>query len=663
MRFLYLIQLCLVIALAGCTNQEADTQAADGSVIVPQAGVATEATAEANAAIAERLPLDNRIDFENAERGFLAKIEADEILNEDGSVAWSNTRFDFLEGAAPDTVNPSLWRQGQLNRIHGLFEVTDRIYQIRGYDLSTMTLIAGDTGWIIVDPLLTPATSRAGLALANETLGARPVMAVIFTHSHADHFGGVRGVLSEEDIATRGAQIVAPAGFTIEAVSENVLAGTYMTRRANFQFGTAVPPGPEGQVGTGLGQALSVGTVGLIEPTVELSGDGEQLTLDGVLFEFIDAGETEAPSEFMFYLPQFRALSGAEVVTGTFHNVLTPRGAQVRNTLKWSQVIDDVLVRYGDRSDVLFASHHWPVWSVDAVRMRLQNHRDTYRFVHDQTLRGANLGGTMIEISETIGEPDFAASDFSVRGYYGTMNHNSKAVYQRYFGWWDGVPASYNALPPEEEALSYVEAMGGVDETIRKGQNAFEAGNYRWAAKLLNHVVFAAPENETARLWLAASYEQLGFQAESGAWRNYYLMGALELRDGPPDAQNVSVGSPELLRAVPTPLLFDSMAVRFNPEKMSADPFILTFRFPDRDEAISVHVTRNVAFPRVGVDDAARATLIVDRADFDRLILGEARMGALISRGRLQVEGDPAAPADFFAALDTFDPVFNIIEP
>lgn len=664
MRFLNTMIGLGIGALAACSGPS-DT--AETPVAAPEAGIATEATEAVNAAFADRLPLDDMTDFENANRGFLARIETPEILNEDGSVAWENTRFDFLQGEAPASVNPSLWRQGKLNRIHGLFEVTDGLYQLRGYDLSTMTLIRGETGWIIVDPLLTPAVAKASLALANETLGARPVTGVIFTHSHADHFGGVRGVVNEDEIAANGVVIVAPKGFTTEAVSENVLAGNYMSRRSSFQFGVGLPAGPEGNVGTGLGQTLSRGPIGLISPTVELSGEAPRLTIDGVDFEFLDASDTEAPSEFVFYLPQLKALSGAEVVTGNFHNVLTPRGALVRDTLKWSKVIDQMLLRYGDEAEQMFASHHWPVWGEEAVRERLENHRDNYRYVHDQTLRLANHGQTLTEIAEAIPEPDFAAGDFSVRDYYGTLNHNSKAVFQRYFGWWDGVPANYHRLPPVEESRRYVAAMGGVSSAVEVGREAFGAGDYRWAATVLNHVVFSEPDNQNARDWLAAAYEQLGFQAESGAWRNYYLLGARELREGPPESALVNLGNPELLRAVPTLMLFDALAVRYNPEKgpqaSDAESFSIGFQFPDTGEAVTVLTRNSVLFPRSGLAEATRTVMTLDRADFDRLILGQVTVPELVVSGALGFEGDPTGAAAFFAALDAFEPIYNIIEP
>lgn len=629
----------------------------------PPVGEATAATRAAQAWVRQALPLDDPADFENATRGFVAAIEDPRILNPDGSVAWDTQWFAFIDGEAPDTVNPSLWRQSRLNSLHGLFEVVDGIWQVRGYDLAVMTLIRGVEGWIVVDPLTTPAVAAAGLALANEHLGERPVTAVIYTHSHGDHFGGVRGVVDEGDVETGRVAIFGPHGFTEEAVSENLLAGNYMGRRGSFQFGNQLAPGPSGHVGTGLGQRLSVGTIGLVEPTREISSAGETLVIDGVTFEFLDAAGTEAPAEIVFYLPEFKALCTAEVVTRTFHNVLTPRGAKVRDALLWSQVIDAMLTRYGDEAEVLFASHHWPAWGAEDVSRLLRNQRDRYRHVHDQTVRLANHGRTMHEIAEQLEQPAFASEDFSVRDYYGTLNHNSKAVFQHYFGWWDGVPANYHPLPPVAASKRYVKFMGGAESALAQAIESFEEGDYRWAATVFNHIVFADPDFEAARMWLAASYEQLGFQAESGAWRNYYLTAAHELREGVPRHVEVGLGSLEFLRAVPTTDLFNALAVRFDPARFDHDPVEVQFIFPDRDEAMSVDITRAVAFPRRGRTAEPAATVTMDRSLFDLLLLGDAELPPLLEAGRVQVVGNGAAVAAFLGALDEFDYWFDVVTP
>ena len=633
----------------------------------PPQGIATEATKAANAKVAASLPIADQIDFENANRGFLAKITDDKILNEDGSVAWDARQFDFISGAAPDTVNPSLWRQGKLNSIHGLFEVVPGIYQIRGYDLAQMTLIAGKTGWIVVDPLTTPAPAKAGLALANKTLGDRPVAAVIFTHSHGDHFGGVSGVASPEDIQSGKIQVIAPHGFLAESIGESVIAGTAMNRRVQFQFGTALPVGKTGHVGGGLGQKISSGDVALIPPTRSISKDGESLTVDGIAFDFMDAGETEAPAELVFYLPQYKALHTAEVVSRTFHNVLTPRGALVRDTLKWSKVIDAMLERYGAKSDVLLASHHWPTWGSDNVQSALKNQRGIYRYVHDQTMRQANQGATMHEIAENIGEPDFAKSDFGVRDYYGTLNHNSKAVYQRYFGWWDAVPAHYHQLPPVEASKKYVAAMGGTAKALAVGEKAFAAGDYRWAATVFNHLVFADPADETAKKWLASTYEQLGFQTEAGTWRNIYLVGAKELREGNNVKDSISTANEKVLSGIPAVDLFDALATRFNPAKMQGDGGIVRFWFPDRKEAVSIDLGKSVMFPRkedyTVTSDGSDTQITISRALFTKLLMREAKAMELIQNKDMIVSGNMALMAAMFGALDEVDPQFDIVTP
>lgn len=628
----------------------------------PPVGVATEATKKANADVAARLPIADQTDFKNARKGFLAKIDTP-ILNEDGSVSWDPNAFEFIAGAAPDTVNPSLWRQGQLNSIHGLFEVVPGIYQIRGYDLAQMTLIAGKTGWIVIDPLTTPAPAKAGLALANKTLGERPVVAILFTHSHGDHFGGVSGVASQEDVQSGKVQIIAPHGFLAESIGESVIAGTAMNRRVQFQFGTALPVGTKGHVGGGLGQKLSSGDVALLPPTKSISKDGETLTVDGITFEFMDAGETEAPAEFVFYLPQFKALHTAEVVTRTFHNVLTPRGALVRDTLKWSKVIDSMLAKYGAKSDVLVASHHWPTWGSDNVQVALKNQRGLYRYVHDQTMRQANQGATMHEIAENIGEPDFAKTDFGVRDYYGTLNHNSKAVYQRYFGWWDAVPAHYHQLPIVEASKKYVAAMGGADKALAVGETAFEAGDYRWAATVFNHAVFAEPENQAAKNWLAATYEQLGFQAEAGTWRNIYLVGAKELREGNNTKDSISTANARVLNGIPAVDLFDALATRFNPKKMQGNGGVIQFSFPDRKEEVMVDLNKSYLFPRAGKVETSAAQVSINRSDFTKLLMRQANPLELIQSGALKLSGDTALMAAMFGALDDVNPQFDIVTP
>lgn len=643
----HLLPLAILLMASPALAQEGGLREA------PPPGSATEATRAANAAVAARLPIADQSDFEDARRGRIAQIEGGEIRDEDGTLVWSSAALSFLDTDAPDTANPSLWRQSQLLAEHGLFEVTEGIWQVRGYDLSVMTVISGETGWIIIDPLTTVPAARAALALVNDTLGERPVSAMIYTHSHADHFGGARGVIDEAEIAERNVPVLAPIGFSEAAVAENLLAGTHMSRRATLMFGRIIPAGPTSHIGSGLGPGLAGGAVSLILPTEEIEGRGTRRTIDGVAFEFVDAAGTEAPAEFMFYLPDHRALHTAEVATATFHNVLTMRGAQVRDALGWSRAIDYVLEHYGDRSDVVLASHHWPTWETANVQSFLTRQRDIYRYVHDQVLRRANSGATMFEAAEAIAEPDFIADQFDPRGYYGSLNHNAKAVYQHYFGWWGGVMAEFHALPHDQSAARYVEAMGGADAVIARGIAAYDAGDYRWAAELFNHVVFADPDNAPGKQWLAAAYEQLGFQAESGAWRSYYLVAANELRGGAPTAEPPALGSADFLRAVPTVQLFDMLASRYAPERLNRDPFTLQFRFPDTDETVSLEIGRSVMVPRESEAPAPAATLTLSRPNFEALLLQSRSFAQIAQAGEAEVAGDPTALLALFELLET----------
>ncbi|MFN2259302.1 MAG: alkyl/aryl-sulfatase [Parasphingopyxis sp.] len=638
--------LSLAALLAGPAFAQSDIRSA------PPPGEATQATRTANAAVADRLPLSDPSDLADATRGRIAQIEGGEIRDAEGNLVWSSAALDFLQQPAPATANPSLWRQSRLAAEHGLFEVVDGIWQVRGYDLSVMTVIRGESGWIVIDPLTTVEAARAALALVNDTLGARPVSALIYTHSHADHFGGARGIVEEEEIAARDIPVLAPIGFAEAAVAENLLAGTHMSRRATLMFGRIIPPGPASHIGSGLGPGLAGGSVSLVLPTEEIEGRGERRLVDGVAFEFVDAAGTEAPAELMFYLPDSRALHTAEVATTTFHNVLTMRGAEVRDALAWSRAIDDVLQRYGGEAEVMLASHHWPTWGNAELRAQLARQRDVYRYVHDQVLRRANSGATMVEAAEAIGEPGFMSEAFDARGYYGSLNHNAKAVYQQYFGWWGGVMADFHRLPHEQSAARYVEAMGGAEAVLARGIEAYDAGDYRWAAELLNHAVFADHENEQARSWLAAAYEQMGFQAESGAWRSYYLGAAQELRGGPPSAEPPALGNADFLRAVPTIQLFDMLASRYAPERLTRDPFALQFAFTDTGETVALEIGEAVMVPRLAEAEDPAATLTLSRANFEALLLRTRPPMQMMQAGELRIEGDPTALLALFQLLE-----------
>jgi alkyl sulfatase BDS1-like metallo-beta-lactamase superfamily hydrolase len=631
---------------------------------------ASEATRTAQAEIAKRLPLDDPRDEANVMRGKLAEIPGGVILTKDGKTVWDRRPYAFLDAkAAPDTVNPSLWRQARLNAVHGLFEVVPgKIWQVRGYDISVMTIIRGRSGWIVVDPLLSEEAAAASWKLFANTVEAKsgklPIRAVIFSHSHSDHFGGVGGIVTPEQVRRDKIRIIAPHGFSEEATSENVLAGTAMGRRALYMFGSILPPGPAGQVDTGLGPKLSSGTIGYMEPTETVGAKGGTLTIDGLAFDFLDAGGTEAPSEFVFYIPAYKALHTTEVVTHTLHNVLTLRGAQVRDALHWSKVIDTALLRWGGKAEVALASHHWPTWGAGEVSALLTSQRDIYRYVHDRTLFLANRGATLHELADVTPEAPGQGQDFASRGYYGTVNHDMKATYQRYFGWWDGNPANFNPLPPEASAPKYVALAGGADKLLAAGKDAIKAGDYRWAAELLNKLVFAQPSNTDARTALASAYDQLGYQAESGAWRNYYLAAAASLRGTAIESLSGNGQSRSFVSAIPTAVFFDALATRFDAAKGAALKGTFQFVLPDSKETIAIVVGGGVEMPRYGVTDPApTATVTLDRKTLDDVMLGQAQFPALLQSGAIRIDGDRMAFLSWFALHPPADPRFNVVVP
>lgn len=627
---------------------------------------ATEATRRANAAVAGSLPLDDPADFEFADKGFLATRGDPEIRGDNGQVLWDLNRFSFLEGSSPDTVNPSLWRQAKLNARHGLFEVTDGIYQVRGFDIANVTFIRGKTGWIVIDPLTCGETAQAALALVNEKLGARPVHTVIYTHSHIDHFGGVRGVTSDDDVAAGKTGVVAPEGFLEAAVSENVIAGVVMGRRATYMYGSLLPAQPDGYVDSGLGKGPVLGSVGLIAPTESITATGAERVYDGVEIVFQMTPNTEAPAEMNFYFPQFRSLCMAENCTATLHNLYTPRGAQVRDSLSWSKYIDESIELFSDASDSVFASHHWPRWGQGIVREFLTKQRDAYRYIHDQSMRLANQGETMVEIAEEMDLPESLRTQMHVRDYYGTVNHNAKAVYQRYLGWFDGNPAHLHELPPVDASKKYVEFMGGAAATLGKARSAFDKGEYRWVAQVVNHVVFADPENAEARALQADALEQMGYQAESGPWRSFYLTAALELRHGVDreSTPDILANAGGILPSMSVSMLFDSMAVRVNGPRAAEQSLAVNWDFTDTKEQYLLRVENGVLSYTPGKQgDDADATMRLKRTALNDLILGKRPLDQLLSSGDLSIEGNAEALMGLFGLLDNADPAFNIVTP
>ncbi|MBM3674827.1 MAG: MBL fold metallo-hydrolase [Actinobacteria bacterium] len=622
---------------------------------------ASEHTAAANAAVHAHLPFSDRADFERASRGRIAGPPPP--LTPGGFSVWDLTTFDFLDGDAPPTVNPSLWRQAQLNCVAGLFEVCDGIYQVRGLDLSNVTFVAGESGWIVIDPLTSSTTARAALDLVTEHLGARPVHTVIYTHSHVDHFGGVRGIVDEEAVRGGAVRIFAPEGFLRAAVSENVIAGNVMTRRATYMYGALLPRGPKGHVDAGLGKGVPLGPRGLIAPTDTVTDSGSEMTIDGMRLVFQLTPGTEAPAEMNFAFPDHRALCMAENCTGVLHNLYTPRGAEIRDALAWSKYIDESIEWFAATSDVVFASHHWPRWGDDVVPY-LGKQRDAYRYLHDQTMRLANHGLTPVEIAEELVLPPGLGDEFFNRDYYGTVSHNVKAVYQRYLGWFDGNPASLHRLPPVDAARRYVEFMGGADDLLRKARASFELGEYRWVAEVANHLVFAEPENLEARALQADTLEQLAYQAESGPWRAFYLTAAQELRHGVPDFGPMGAVAGDTAAAMTVEMLLDFLAVRIDGPRAAGRRFALDIDVTDRDERWAVSVEHGTLRAVSGRDsEHAAVRLTLEHAALAALVLGERAPRALVADGALQLEGDETVLEDLFACCETFDTWFPIVTP
>ncbi len=626
------------------------------------ASAPTAATAEANRRVLDEKPFDNEKDFERARRGLIASVPELRVGPAERPV-WDMTAYEFLEEAEYDSVNPSLRRQARLNNIHGLFEVTDGVYQLRGFDLSNMTLIEGETGWIVVDPLTATETAAAAMAFADAELGERPIRAIIFTHSHADHFGGVLGITSAEEVREQGIRVIAPEGFLEEATSENVIAGVAMGRRAGYMYGRRLPRSPRGHVGSGLGKSPAFGTIAILEPTEIVDTTPQEMTIDGVPFVFQNAPHSEAPAELTFYLPEQKAWCGAEIVSRNMHNIYTLRGAKVRDALLWSGYIDEALQLFGD-AEVYFGSHHWPVWGNGEVVEFLEQQRDLYKYIHDQTLRMANEGLTPKEIAEEITLPESLQQSFANMGYYGTLKHNAKAVYQAYFGWYDGNPANLDPLPPVAAGERYVEYMGGADEVLRKASASFDEGDYRWVAEVLNHLVMAQPGNPDARALLARTYDQLGYQAESGPWRDVYLSAAYELRHGPP-GQGISLANAiDLLRHTPTERFLDAMAVRLNGPKAAGEELTVNLVFTDLGETYVLVVGNGVLHHyRRDADPEANATLSLTRDAYLALAAGAIGLTDLLTSDDITLEGSKLDLVRFFSLLERPEGTFDIVTP
>jgi alkyl sulfatase BDS1-like metallo-beta-lactamase superfamily hydrolase len=626
---------------------------------------ATASTKAANEAVLKALPFNDKEDFANAARGFIGKPDTLTIKNAKGDVVWdleAYKKYISADKPAPDSVNPSLWRNAQLNMQYGLFKVSEKIYQVRGYDITNITFIQGKTGWIVFDPLLSAETSKAAFDLVTQHLGKKPIVAVVYSHSHVDHYGGVRGIIDERDVRAKKVKIIAPEHFSEHAISENVIAGNVMSRRAIYMYGAMLPRNAQGGVNGGLGQTTSTGTATLILPTDIIKKTGQAMTVDGVKMVFQMTPGTEAPAEMNTWFPELKALWTAENATNTMHNILTLRGAQVRDALKWAGYLNETIALYGNKVEVKFQSHHWPMWENTKIVEYIKKQRDLYKYIHDQSVNLMNKGYTGPEIAEMIKLPPELDQQWYNRGYYGTLRHNSRAVYQRYMGWYDANPSSLDNLPPEMAAKKYVEYMGGEAEVMKKSRADFDKGEYRWVAEAMKHVVFANPGNTDAKNLLADTYEQLGYQAESGPWRSVYLQGAFELRNGVPKAGGINAASPDTIKAMPPEMLFDYLAVRLNGPKAAGKKIGINIDFTDLKKQYGLAVENavlNHGKPLAKPD----VKLTMTKATLDAIQLKETTLEAAITKGDLKIDGKREAFTEFMGLMDSFPFWFNIVTP
>jgi alkyl sulfatase BDS1-like metallo-beta-lactamase superfamily hydrolase len=649
---------CAALAMLAVTSAAAQT--AEGPTL------ASEATAASQQAAAAMLPPDGTRDAEFSVRGFLATLPDPVIRNANGEPVWNLDAYAFVDGPAPATVHPSLWRHMRYLKHHGLYQVSENVWQVRGFDLANMTIIRGQSGWIVIDPLTSVETAKAAIDLVNQTLGARPVSAVIYSHSHADHFGGVRGVIDPAEVAAGRTRVIAPHGFMEEATSENVMAGGAMMRRAAYQFATGMAPGPQGQMGSGIGMAVSGGTLSLIAPTETIAATGETREVDGVALEFQIVSGSEAPAEFNVFIAPAKTFLAAEIATCTLHNILTPRGAKVRDARAWAHYLDEAVTRYAPRSDTVISSHCWPIFGRAEGATWLTAQRDNYRYLHDQTVRRMNRGETMAEIAEGLALPGELGQEWATHGYYGTYSHNAKAIYQYYLGWYDAVPANLNPHPRVERAKKLVAALGGADRVLALAENAMAAGDYRWSSDLLQNLVFAEPDNAMARARLAESYEQQGYQSESAIWRNQFLAAASDLRGG--QTRGSAAQSNDLIAALATQELLDSAATRFAPERFVAPAggrsLMVAIDIPDRKEQAMLEVGGQVMIGRTGALPAKPdITIRGPRRALLALMFVKMPVSTVAGMPGVTIEGDMAGLQALLDALDPMPHGFDIVVP
>ncbi|KAG2186290.1 hypothetical protein INT43_002728 [Umbelopsis isabellina] len=635
----------------------------------------TASTKSFNRVAASKLPFHDKADFENAQRGFIGTISSGKIARSKGPsrpdgpqiFAWDLNEYNFVNSnEAPDTVNASLWRQAQLNCINGLFKVTDRVYQVRGFDLSNMTIIQGETGLIIIDPLTTVETSKAALDLYYAHFPFQPIVSVMITHSHIDHFGGIRGIVDEADVRSGKISIISPEGFLEHAISENIFAGNAMRRRAQYMYGVFLPRGEKGQVDAGLGKAVPKGSNSLIAPTEFVSKTGETRRIDGVDFEFQMANATEAPCEMIIYLPQLRALCAAEVMTHNMHNLYTLRGAEIRDAVQWWKTINETIEIYNDKATVIFAQHHWPIWGQQEIHKFLSKQRDLYKYMHDQTLRLMNHGFQSLDIAELVQLPSELENEWYNRGYYGSVSHNVRGIYQKYLGYYSSNPAELNPLPPVAAAKKYVQFMGGAENVLKLARQSFEEGDYRWVAQVVNHVIFAEPTNKAALNLQADAFEQLGYQAECSTWRNEYLVAAQELRFGVFD---VAVGTDDdILRSLTIDMSLDYLGIRLNGPRAQGVHAVINLQFLEKESAEpSEYVLRlencALTYSSGRLDRAAHATIQLTRPIFTAIAFGQGKIQDLIKNNQIKVTGDVSKMELILSLMENFTQQFPIVTP
>ena len=609
------------------------------------------------------LPFDDERDFEESRKGLIATPDYKQILTEDGTVAWDIGSYEYLlDGQDFDSIHPSLQRQAILNMNFGLYEILEgQIYQVRGFDLSNISFIRSDNGWIIFDPLASKETAAAALKLLNDTVGERPVKAVIYSHSHADHYGGVRGVISDEDVAN-GVEVIAPEGFMEHAVSENVYAGNVMNRRLFFQYGVLLPRSPYGHVDQSIGKNISAGTTGLIEPTRYVSDDYEEITIDGVKMIFQNTPGTEAPAEMNTYFPDLKAFWAAENMTGTIHNIYTLRGALVRDALSWSKHINDALYEFGQDAELMFASHSWPRFGNDRIQEVMRAQRDTYANLNNGVLNLANKGVTVNEVHNVYEVPESLQNQWAARSYHGSVEHNSRAVINRYLGYWDANPTTLTPLSPKDSAPLYVEMMGGAEPIQTKGQELIDNGEYLAATEILNKLVYAEPQNQVAKDLLADAFEQIGYQKESPSVRNSFLGAAFELRNGIPNGATIETTGPDTIKAMPITMWLDFLGIRVDSEKAADMAFTINLNIPDRDEQIVIEMSNATLTHIVGqTDDDADLSVTIQRSDLEKVMTGEQKLVDLIADGTAQSEGDTSVIEQLASTLDQFDLGFELM--